>query len=241
MKTSPPKVILALFAVLLAVPVAAQNTATNPLAGGDWWRSRHESFKRRAQQGGVDILFLGDSITEGWRRAGSNVWNRHFAPQRAAAFGISGDRTQHLLWRLQHGELDGLQPKVVVLLIGTNNTGKERDSDVPRNTTEEAIAGVTAVVHTLREKLPHSRVLLLALFPRGDPDDPQRAQVAEVNRGLAQLHDGKGVHFLDLGRHFVGADGVISPEIMPDKLHLSEKGYELWAEHLHEPLRRLLP
>ena len=112
---------------ILAIP----NTATNPVPRDAKWVKRHEGFVQEAQNGGIEILFLGDSITDFWRNRGSNVWNQYYAPRHAANFGISGDRTQHLLWRIDHGELDGIHPKVVVLMIGTNNTGKENDHKTP--------------------------------------------------------------------------------------------------------------
>ena len=205
------------------------------------WLARHESFVQRAQQGEVDILFLGDSITEGWRECGLNVWKKHYESRRAAAFGIDGDRTQHVLWRLDHGELDGINPRVVVLLIGTNNTGREKtDTNKIRNTVSEAIEGVQAIVRKLREKLPDSRILLLALFPRGTPNDPQRAQIAAINAALATLDDGKMVKFLDIGRKFLEADGTLSEELVPDLLHLSERGYRAWAEAMEPTLNELL-
>ncbi|MEO5958051.1 MAG: platelet-activating factor acetylhydrolase IB subunit [Opitutaceae bacterium] len=210
------------------------------------WVKRHEGFVEIAKQGGVDVLFLGDSITDFWRREDKNqggkpVWDKNFAPLRAANFGISADRTQHVLWRLDHGELDGIKPKVVVLMIGTNNTGLERGTATPRNTTAEAAEGVVAVVKTLRTKLPASKILLLAIFPRGEsPDDPQRKQVAEINTTLAKLADGKAIRFLDLGPKFLAADGTLPKEIMPDFLHPSEKGYEIWAAAIKQPLAQML-
>ena len=138
-------------AIVASTNVVAQNAATNPVPLGSGWVARHEGFVAQAKQGGIDILFMGDSITDFWRNRGSNVWNQYYAPRHAANFGISGDRTQHVLWRMDNGELDGIKPKVVVLMIGTNNTGKERDKKTPRNTPAEAIEGVTAVVNDIRE------------------------------------------------------------------------------------------
>jgi lysophospholipase L1-like esterase len=203
---------------------------------------RHEAFVARAAEGDINVLFLGDSITDFWRRpdAGAAVWEREFAPLGAANFGISGDRTQHVLWRLEHGEADGYQPQVVVLLIGTNNTGFERDSETPRNSTNEVIEGVTAVVEKVREKSPAARILLHALFPRGTRDDPQRYQVREINRALASLHDGEHVVLFDIGDRFLDAGGEIRRELMPDLLHPSRQGYEVWADALRAPLRELL-
>jgi lysophospholipase L1-like esterase len=222
---------------------AAANTAIIPAPRDPAWVKRHEGFVAQARQGGIDVLFVGDSITDFWRRddpktGGKKVWDANFAPLRAANFGISGDRTQHVLWRLENGELDGLQPRAVVLMIGTNNTGFERDKVTPRNSVPEVVEGVAAVVRTLRIRLPSARILLLAIFPRGaSPDDPQRAQVNTVNAAIA---DGDRVRFLDLGPRFLAADGTLPPEIMPDFLHPGEKGYEIWAEAIRAPLAALL-
>lgn len=223
----------------------AKNTAVRPEPRDANWVKRHEGFVQIAKQGGVEVLFLGDSITDAWRsdsaRGGKKTWDREFAPLRAANFGISGDRTQHVLWRLQNGELDGIKPKAIVLMIGTNNTGFERDGTMPRNKPDEVIAGVTAITNLLRSRLPQTKILLLAVFPRGEkPDHPQRLQIAEINRGIARLHDGKTIHFLDIGQKFLQPDGTMSKDIMPDFLHPSARGYEIWADAIREPLRKLL-
>ena len=217
-----------------------QNTATNPVPLGAGWVARHEGFVAQAKQGGIDILFMGDSITDFWRNRGSNVWNQYYAPRHAANFGISGDRTQHVLWRLDNGELDGIKPKVVVLMIGTNNTGKENDHKTPRNTVPEVAEGVQAVVNDIRAKLPDSKILLLAIFPRGTPDNPQRAQVALVNTVIARLDDGKMVKYLDIDPKFLEADGTLSKNIMPDLLHPNERGYQIWAAAMEPTLNEML-
>ncbi len=229
-------------AAVATANVAVENTATNPVPLGAGWIARHEGFVAQAKQGGIDILFMGDSITDFWRNRGSNVWNQYYAPRQAANFGISGDRTQHVLWRMDHGELDGIKPKVVVLMIGTNNTGKERNSDKIRNTVSEAIAGVQAVVADIRAKLPDSKLLLLGIFPRGTLDDPQRAQVAVINTVIAKLDDGKMIRFLDIGPKLLEADGSLSPEIMlkPDLLHPTAKGYQILAEAMKPTLDEML-
>jgi lysophospholipase L1-like esterase len=223
-----------------AADAAVQNTAVIPMPRDASWIKRHEGFVQEAQRGGMDILFLGDSITDFWRSQGSNLWNRCYAPRRAANFGISGDRTQHILWRIGHGELDGIRPKVVVLMIGTNNTGKERGSDKIRNTVPETIAGVQAVVRALRARLPNTKILLLAIFPRGSLDDPQRAQVALVNSVIAKLDDGKAVKYLDINPKFLEADGSLPKNIMPDGLHPNENGYRIWAEAMEPTLAEML-
>ena len=203
------------------------------------WVARHEGFLKIAQKGNVDLLFLGDSITDGWRGRGSNVWNRFYAPRRAANFGIGGDRTEHVLWRLNQGELEGLKPKVVVLMIGTNNTGKEKDGR-PRNSIPEIIEGVTAVVSEIRTRLPDSKILLLGIFPRGNIDDPQRGQVAVINTALAKLDDGRKVKYLDIGPEFLEADGTLPRSIMPDLLHPNEQGYQIWAAAMNPSLDALM-
>ena len=217
-----------------------QNTATNPVPRNAGWIKRHEGFAQQAQKGGVAILFMGDSITDFWRNRGSNVWNHYYAPRHAADFGISGDRTEHVLWRIDHGELDGIHPKVVVLMIGTNNTGKENDRKTPRNSVPEVAEGVRAVVNDLRARLPKSKILLLAIFPRGTLDDPQRAQVALINTLIAKLDDGKMVKFLDIGPKFLELDGTLPRSVMPDLLHPNAKGYQIWADAMNPTLDRML-
>jgi lysophospholipase L1-like esterase len=184
-------------------------------------------------------LFMGDSITDGWRGRGINVWNKYYAPQHAANFGIGGDRTEHVLWRMDHGELDGIKPKVVVLMIGTNNTGKEKDGRL-RNTIPQVIEGVTAVVTEIRAKLPDSKILLLAIFPRGNIDDFQRGEVAVINTALAKLDDGSKVKFLDIGPKFLEADGTLPRSIMPDLLHPNERGYQIWADAMNPTLDAMM-
>jgi lysophospholipase L1-like esterase len=220
--------------------LTAGNTATNPVPRDEKWVKRHEGFLAQAKANQINVLFLGDSITDFWQTRGSNVWNQYYAPRQAADFGISADRTQHVLWRIAQGELDGLKPKVVVLLIGTNNTGKEKTSDKIRNTTEEAIEGVTAVVKAVHAKLPGSKLLLLGIFPRGEANDPQRQQIKEINSAIAKLADNSSIVYLDIGDQFLSADGSLSKEIMPDLLHPSEKGYAIWAKAMEPTLAAML-
>ncbi|HVR43070.1 MAG TPA: GDSL-type esterase/lipase family protein [Thermoanaerobaculia bacterium] len=201
------------------------------------FEQRHLENLDAAERGGVGLLFLGDSITEGWL-AGANrsIWDEHFGARAPANFGISGDRTQHLLWRIESGELDGIDPRVVVLLIGTNNIG-----DGVENIRE----GVHEVVRRIRSKLPESRLLLLAIFPRGaDPADPEvaamRAKIDAVNRSLLALDDGSRTRVLDLGPRLTAPDGTIPAAIMPDALHLSPRGYRIWAEAMELLLAEMM-
>ena len=234
-------------AILCVAATAAQaESAIEPRPRDPAWVKRHEEFVAIAKQGGVDVLFLGDSITDFWRRddkrsGGKKIWDAQFAPLKAANFGISGDRTQHVLWRLQNGELDGYQAKAAVVMIGTNNTGFEPDKTTPRSTPAETSAGVAEIIRTLRTKQPQAKILLLAIFPRGEkPDHPQRLQIAEINAAIAKLADGKNVHFLDINAKFLAADGTLPKEIMPDFLHPVDQGYELWAAAIKEPLAKLM-
>lgn len=219
------------------------NTAVIPATKGAAWERRHQGFVERAQKGDVDLLFLGDSITDFWARAESKpIWDKYYGNRKAANFGISADRTQNVLWRLENGETKGIQPKVVVLLIGTNNTGIEgRGNPAPRNTTEEATAGVKAVIAKLRELLPESKLLVLAIFPRGEAADPQRDQIKQINAAIkASTEKDSHVTFLDIGEKFLAADGAIPADVMPDKLHPGAKGYEIWAEAMEPTLAKLL-
>lgn len=226
--------------VLLLAAVAYANTAVEPAPRDADWVVRHEGFVAEAQKGGIDVLFMGDSITDFWRDRGREIWDREYAPLKAANFGISGDRTQHVLWRLGNGEAEGYEPKAIVLMIGTNNTGFERDSDMPRNTTPEIVEGVTTVVEDLRGNFPDAKILLLAMFPRAEKDSAHRAQVNAVNESIAKLHDGSHIHYLDIGEKFLDAEGNIPLDVMPDLLHPNAKGYEIWADAIREPLRALL-
>lgn len=226
--------------VLLLAAVAYANTAIEPVPRDERWVGRHEGFVAEAQKGGIDVLFLGDSITDGWRTRGKEIWDREYAPLKAANFGIGGDRTEHVLWRLRNGEATGYKPKAVVLMIGTNNTGFERDGTTPRNTTAEIVEGVTTIVSDLRTDFPDAKILLLAVFPRAEKDSAQRAQVAAINESIAKLHDGAHIHYLDIGAKFLDAEGNIPLDIMPDLLHPNEKGYGIWADAIREPLKALL-
>jgi lysophospholipase L1-like esterase len=184
---------------------------------------RHESFNQRAKQGNVDLVLIGDSITQGWEGAGKDVWDKYYTKRHAMNLGIGGDRTQHVLWRLDHGNVDGISPKLAVLMIGTNN------SNGTDNTAEDIGAGIEAIVKKLRAKLPNTKVLILAIFPRGEKPNPQREKNAKASEIAAKSADNKMVYYLDIGSKFLTPDGTLTKEIMPDYLHLSPAGYEIWA------------
>lgn len=207
--------------------------AVKPVPRDGNWMKRHESFNERVKQGNVDLLFIGDSITQGWEGAGKNVWAKYYAPRNAVNLGIGGDRTQHVLWRLDHGNIEGISPKAAVLMIGTNNSGT--------NTSEQIADGVEAIVKKLRTKLPKTKILVLAIFPRGaTPDDAKRKVNEGANARIAKLADDKMVHFLDIGPKFLDKDGNLSKEVMPDLLHLNEASYMTWAEAIEPKLKEML-
>jgi lysophospholipase L1-like esterase len=195
----------------------------------------HQRFLARAKEGSVDVLFLGDSITAGWAGNGKEVWKQRYEPLKAANFGIGGDRTQHVLWRIENGELDGVKPKVIVLMIGTNNT---RDDDA-----DKIAEGVTRIVKTAQAKTG-AKVLLLGVFPRGENEEKaaaQRAKITRINEVIAKLDDGgKTVRYLDLKDKFQQPDGTISKDIMYDYLHLTPKGYEMWADAIDPVLKEMM-
>ncbi|HEV3262631.1 MAG TPA: platelet-activating factor acetylhydrolase IB subunit [Gemmataceae bacterium] len=223
-------------AVLLGVQARgkdnkADNTAVKPVPKDV---NRHEGFLKEAKKGGIDVLFLGDSITDGWRGGGKDVWNKYYKPLHAANFGIGGDRTEHVLWRLEHGELEGIHPKVAVLMIGTNNLGS--------NTPEQIADGIKAIVDDIRDKTPKTKILLLGVFPRSfKADDPARAKIKEINDTIAKMDDGgKHLRYLDIGDKFLDKNGDLPKEVMPDALHPNRKGYEVWAEAMQPTLEKML-
>jgi lysophospholipase L1-like esterase len=213
---------VAILALLRPLPRAAVAAARTDAE----FVKAHESFLQRSTAGPIGVLFLGDSITAGWFwDHNKEIWDRAFGRYQPANFGIGGDKTENVLWRIDHGELNRVKPRVVVLLIGTNNI------DDPA---ADILAGVKAVAKRIHHKLPKSRLLLLGIFPRGaDPAQADvaemRAKIREVNAGLAKLDDGDRTRFLDIGGRFLSPDGKISPQIMPDALHINDKGYAIWA------------
>jgi sialidase-1 len=199
-----------------------------------WWPERHRQKVAESKKD-IKLVFVGDSITQGWEKTGSEIWQKHYAPLQAANYGFAGDSTQHVLWRIQNGEFTGMDPHVIVLNIGTNNA-KHGDF-----TPEQIAAGIKAVTNKLSEQCPRSQILLLSIFPRDAlPDGEMRKKCNAVNALLPQFADGKRVHLLNINQQFLQADGTLSKEIAPDALHLSEKGYQIWADSMQPKLDELL-
>lgn len=200
-----------------------------------WWKVRHEQKVEVTRAGGVDLAFLGDSITHSWENGGKAVSETYYAQRKAANFGFSGDRTEHVLWRLENGELIALQPKVVVIMIGTNNIGN--GSSNPQMTAD----GVHAIVDMLQREIKGVKILLLGVFPRSlNAADKIRKGVAESTRLFRPLGERENVEFLDIGKHFLCPSGEIRTTMMPDMLHPNAAGYEIWARAIEPTLARLL-
>lgn len=201
-----------------------------------WWMPRHEAkIAERKAMGKVDLLMIGDSITHGWENAGRGQWEARYAKRNALNLGFGGDRTEQVIWRIQNGAIDDIDPKLAVVMIGTNNTGHRRE-DAGR--TAEGIGRIVSEIH-LRH--PKTKVLLLAVFPRGaTADDPLRRINDSINEIIAGYAADERVTFLDLSSTFLDDEGRLPKEIMPDLLHPNVRGYELWAEAMEPSIEALL-
>jgi len=214
---------------------AGVNTAICPMPRLEWIsRVATTNQKAKAIASSIELVFDGDSITDGWQASGREVWATHYGKLNAFDFGISADRTEHVLWRLSQGQMDGIHPKLVAIMIGTNNLGA--------NTPEQVAEGVKAIVTEYRKRCPDAVILLQAIFPRGNlANNPARAKIKSVNEIISKLDDGKKVIYIDFGDKFLSADGTLSPDIMPDFLHPNAKGYEIWAEAIQPVIDKYFP
>jgi len=210
--------------------VAATYTQTSQRRG-----PRHEGFVEIAKQGNIDLLLHGDSITDWWVQGDANqaMFAKYFSAIKTANFAIAGDTTQGVLWGLKNGEGQGFQPKAVMVMIGTNNSGTFSAAEIAE--------GIGAVVLEMRTDFPDAKILLLAIFPRSVPGDPVRDKIAEVNRIIARLDDQKHVFFLDIGAKFLDERGFFLPDAFrTDNLHPQAKGYDIWGEAVKQKLAELL-
>ncbi len=204
------------------------------------WEKRHSLTSAAVKKAKPQILFIGDSIThffggeqfDSYSLRGAQTWGEFYTPRNAGNLGFGWDKTENVLWRLQHGAIDGIAPKLVIMMIGTNNTGNCSAPDIA--------AGIEAIVQELNKRLPQSNILLLGIFPRGEKPGPQREKIAEINGIIAKLGGSHNVTFLDIGPKFLTPEGLITKDIMPDFLHPNEKGYRIWAEAIEPTVKKLM-
>lgn len=202
------------------------------------WLRHHEDRQRWCTEKEVDLLMVGDSIVFGWSRVGKKVWDEFYGKRNAVNIGSSGDRTYHMLWHFQNGGLGGMKehnPKLVVMMIGTNNRG------IPELHGYDTAYGILALLKEMHAKLPNSKILLMPILPRGDtPDDAGRLRNDEINKILRTYADDKTVHWLDIGNVFLDGKGNMKRDLMPDALHPNEDGYRVWGRAMEPAIRKFL-
>ena len=233
-----PVMIAAMINPLIVVALTqGLSSAVTPAPRDGWHAQRHAAINAvvQANTSNVDVVFIGDSITQGWEQAGQSVWEHYYSGRKAVNLGISGDRTEHVLWRLDHGNLEGIEPEVAVIMIGTNNTGHRQDPP------KETAAGIKKILGELKKRLPKTKVLLLAVFPRGaTADDKLRKINTGINKIIKKFAKRKNVSFLDINSTFLDDDGNLSKDVMPDLLQPHEKGYRMWAEAMEPTIKKLI-
>ncbi len=221
-----------------AAPEPQTHPALAPARQFDWWGARHEAKLREIAEKGreIDLVFLGDSITQGLERPTSaKIVAETFPGMTVLNLGYNADKTENVLWRLRNGEVDGLSPKVLVLMIGTNNSGHRPDPP------EITAQGIGMILEDVKKRMPNTKVALLSIFPRGaTPDDPVRQLNEKINLLLPSLADGKTVFHIDINSAFLDANNTVPPDIMPDRLHPSDIGNALWMQALKPRLAPLL-
>jgi beta-glucosidase len=211
-----------------------ESITPTPRQTSEWWQTRHEEKVKEIQQGDIDLLMIGDSITHSWEKGGKEVWENFYRSRKAANIGFSGDRTQHVIWRLQNGEIDGISPKLAVIMIGTNNTGH-------RDPSEDTALGIKHILKELRTRLPETKILLLAIFPRSaTTDDELRKLNDATNEIISNFSDDEHVFYLDINNAFLDEEGNLSKDIMPDFLHPNANGYQSWATAMEPMIQKLI-
>jgi lysophospholipase L1-like esterase len=208
-------------------------------------RIAHEQLLAKARQGGIDVYFEGDSITRRWGATDYpqllENWNRNFFGWNAADFGWGADRIENILWRIENGELDGVNPNVVVLLAGTNNVGNRLGPDGVRPMVENVTKGIRALLREVQAKAPGSVIVLMGIFPRNDNMEVMPV-IDAINANLARLSDGRRIRYLNINRRLADGngkpyDGIMNPG---DKLHPAVQAYQVWADALKPILTELL-
>ena len=224
--------------VMAVEPVIHTNTA---IIAGKHRTARSDAVMQRSKDnpGDYDIEFIGDSITQGWEGAGSNVWREFYGNRKCINMGVGGDRTQNVLWRFDQGELDGIKARVAVVMIGTNNSNTNK-MGVEDNSEADILEGVQAIVQQIRTRQLDTKIILLGIFPRGPTFSRQRGKILQVNQALARLDDGQNIFYMDFGSQLIENDGSISKSMMRDYLHPGEAGYKIWANATEPKLKELL-
>jgi len=238
---SPAKPLLTKYESLLMLQPPRLNVAATYTQTQQRMGPRHEGFVETARKGDIDLLLEGDSITDWWVQGEENkaMFDKYFGDIKTANFAIAGDTTQGVLWGLKNGEGQGFQPKAIMLMIGTNNTGGTNNAGTA--TAAEIAEGVGAVVLEMRNDFPQAKILLLGIFPRGLPGDSVRDKIAEINRIIARLDDQRHVFYLDIGARFLDDKGSFLPEAFrPDNLHPLAKGYDIWGAAVKDKLAELM-
>jgi beta-glucosidase len=216
----------------LSASAFGASSATEPVSREKpRWVEKQEAINSRVKQGNVDLLWIGDSIVENWGNQGKAAWDKYYAHRNAANLGIGGDRTEHVLWRLDHGNIDGVSPKLAIVMIGQNNGSC--------NSAWEITEGVTAIVAKLRDKLPEMKILLLGIFYRGENPNAEQSRLAIVNDSLSELADNKHIFYMNINKTFLNPDGTIPSSLMPDFEHPNEAGHWLWAKTIEPKVAEL--
>ncbi len=234
---------ISLLLLTLTTPMLSQETQSQDLPlslqaesrDNQWWKDRHAAkLKVRDEMENIDVLFIGDSITHSWETRGKEVFDEYFSDWDIFNIGYSGDRTEHVIWRLQNGEVDGISPKVAVMMIGTNNTGHRKDKP------EDTAAGIKKILEELGERLPDTKILLLGIFPRdANPDGAGRKLNDATNELIKDYADEERIWFLNINDQFLNDDGHLPESIMPDRLHPNAEGYKIWAEAMKDQIAEL--
>ena len=231
---------IAIALALITLPVSAETapllSTTPDIKKTKWWMPRHEQkLQEKEALGDVQLVFIGDSITHAWEHKGKDIWAKEYASHKALNLGYSGDRTENVLWRLENGEVDGITPKAIVMMIGTNNAGHR---DEP---SEQTAAGIKAILDLLEKKQPEAKILLLGIFPRGaTAEDPKRQLTDGTNEIIKTYADDKRVFYLNINDQFLEEDGSLSKSVMKDLLHPNPDQYQVWADAIRQSIEKLM-
>lgn len=198
------------------------------------WTKRYNLLNERVNGKNYDLVFIGDSITQAWEKEGHHIWEQYYEKRNALNLGLNSDRTDNVLWRILHGNIKEISPKMLVLLIGTNNTDRNGTSS------QEIAEGVITLVKNFRIKMTKTKILILGIFPRADISSNIREKVVKANEIISKMADNKMIYYQDIGDIFLNSKGTVSREIMPDGIHLNEKGYKIFADSIEENVSKLL-